>query len=83
MGDEDDDKGREQRRDARVSAGLVGLVLAALALLAFVIQNTDDQKVSWLVFDATLPLWLLLAITAVLGAVIANLGGWVLRRRDR
>ena len=61
--------------------GLIGLVLAAIALIAFVIQNTEDATFNWLVIEITMPLWLALVIAAVLGAVIANLGGWLLRRR--
>jgi ABC-type branched-subunit amino acid transport system permease subunit len=31
--------------------------------------------------ELTMPLWLALVIAAILGAVIANLGGWLVRRR--
>jgi uncharacterized integral membrane protein len=61
---------------------LVVLVLAAIALLAFVVQNTNDVQFNWLVIDITMPLWLALVIAAVLGAIVANLGGWMMRRRD-
>jgi len=62
-------------------AGLIGLGLAAAALLVFVVQNTEDAQFNWLMIEITMPLWLALVIAAVLGAVIANLGGWMLRRR--
>ena len=61
---------------------LVVLVVAAIALLAFVVQNTNDVRFNWLMIEVTMPLWLALVIAAVLGAVVANLGGWMLRRRD-
>ena len=64
-------------RKGPVGAGAVALVLLVLALLAFVLQNTEDVQFNWL-----MPLWLALVITAVLGALIANLGGWMLRRRS-
>jgi len=74
------DDAPESRRLA-VDGRLVGLVAAAAALAAFVVQNTDDVRIDWLVFDVNLPLWLALLITAVLGTLISNLAGWVLRRR--
>ncbi len=66
--------------DSKLNAGVVGLGLAAAALLAFVVQNTEDATFNWLMIEITMPLWLALVIAAVLGAVIANLGGWMLRR---
>ena len=69
-------------KEAKFGVGAVGLVLAAVALLAFVFQNTDDTTLNWLMIEVTMPLWLALVITAVLGAVIANLGGWMWRRRS-
>lgn len=71
-----------QGRGSGARAGLVGMVLAAAALLAFVFQNTEDAQFNWLMIEVTMPLWLALVIAAVLGALIANLGGWVLRRRS-
>ncbi len=67
---------------SKLNAGVIGLVLAAAALLAFVVQNTEDATFNWLMIEITMPLWLALVIAAVLGAVIANLGGWMLRRRS-
>jgi uncharacterized integral membrane protein len=60
---------------------LIVLVVAALALLAFVVQNTNDVRFNWLMIEVTMPLWLALVIAAVLGAIVANLAGWALRRR--
>jgi uncharacterized integral membrane protein len=73
----------EGNGNANSRVGLVGLVLAALALLAFVVQNTEDATFNWLMIEMTMPLWLALVIAAVLGAVIANLGGWMVRRSRR
>lgn len=69
-------------RGLPLNGRLVGLVLAALALLAFVVQNTEDVRFNWLMIEVTMPLWLALVIAAVLGAIVANLGAWALRRRD-
>jgi uncharacterized integral membrane protein len=72
----------DEERKGPISAGAVALVLLVLALLAFVVQNTEDVQFNWLMIELTMPLWLALVITAVLGALIANLGGWMLRRRS-
>jgi uncharacterized integral membrane protein len=69
------------RRGLPFDGRLVGLVLAAVALVAFVVQNTEDVRVNWLMIEVTLPLWLALLITAILGAIVANLASWALRRR--
>ena len=71
-------KGRGFTLNGRV----IVLVLAAVALLAFVVQNTNDVRFNWLMIEVTMPLWLALVIAAVLGAVVANLATWVLRRGD-
>lgn len=70
------------KNGSKLNAGVIGLVLAVAALLAFVVQNTEDATFNWLMIEITMPLWLALVIAAVLGAVIANLGGWMLRRRN-
>ena len=69
-------------RGFQVNGRLIVLVLAAVALLAFVVQNTNDVRFNWLMIEVTMQLWLALVIAAVLGAVVANLGAWALRRRD-
>lgn len=58
---------------------LGGLALAALLL--FIFQNTDDAKVSFLAWDGTFPLYLLLLITVALTLVVAMMTTWFLRRR--
>lgn len=77
-----DDRSVGQNADrSRVSAGLVVTIVLAVALLIFIFQNTGDVKVDWLFLDATAPLWLVLLITAAAGALLAEVGGWLLRRR--
>ena len=74
--------GEGSGRGFQLNGRLVGLVVAAAALLAFVVQNTEDVRFNWLMVEVTMPLWLALVIAAVLGAIVANLGAWALRRRD-
>ena len=59
---------------------LGGVVLVLLTL--FVVVNTDDVTIKFLVGDVTLPLVVVLAVTAVLGGLIASLF-FASRRRGR
>lgn len=48
---------------------IVGAVIA-IVLLIFIVTNTEDANVTVLVTTVTLPLWLVLAGTAVLGVLV-------------
>ena len=48
---------------------IVGAIIAVL-LLVFIVTNTDDAEVTLFVTTVTLPLWLVLAVTALLGVVV-------------
>jgi LPXTG-motif cell wall-anchored protein len=61
--------------DSRLIVG--GIVL--VALLIFVFQNTDETPLTFLFFDFTAPLWLMLAITVAISLGI----GFLLGRRRR
>jgi uncharacterized integral membrane protein len=61
------------------SAKLIGLGVVALLLLVFVIQNTDKADVDLLLWDAVLPIWLVIVIAAALGLA----AGWILGRVGR
>jgi uncharacterized integral membrane protein len=57
--------------------------LGGLGVLAiFVIQNTEDVRVHFLVWDFTWPLWLYTIVVAVFGAIVW-LGLGILRRHRR
>ena len=57
--------------------------LGGLALLAvFMIQNTDDVTLSFLFWDFKWPIWLLVIVSAALGAFVW-IGLGVLRRHRR
>ena len=53
------------------------------ALIAFIVQNRSDTEVTWLFIDGTWPLWVVIVIAAVAGAVLSEVVGWLLRRRRR
>ena len=67
----------------RIDFGILGALLAAVALLVFILQNTDEQEITWLFFDATAPIWVVIVVTAVLSVALVQLVLFVWRRRRR
>lgn len=57
-------------------------VVAAAALLIFVIQNTEDVTFRFVILTFTWPMWLYTVVMAVFGAVVW-MGVGVLRRHRR
>ena len=67
---------------AGLSGGLI-TTLSGLGVLAlFMVQNTEDVRVSFLVWDFTWPVWLLTLGAALLGALVW-FGVGVMRRHRR
>lgn len=66
----------------QLGIGAISSITGVAALVIFMIQNTDDVTVSFLVWDITWPVWLMTLITAAFGALIW-FGFGVLRRRQR
>jgi lipopolysaccharide assembly protein A len=58
---------------------IVGAVLVVL-LLVFVFQNRQKARIEFLFFEFDSPLWMMLGITALVGALIGYLGGRRTRR---
>ena len=56
--------------------------LIVIAILAFILQNRQSIKISWLFWSFSWPLWLLLVVTIVL-ALIAGQILLMLRRHRR
>jgi len=81
-----DDTSAESSAEAGGSGGQSKVLIATLVgvgLAAFIVQNTGSTPVRWLVFDGSAPLWIVILAAAVAGAVLSEVGGWVLRRRKR
>ena len=64
-------------------ATLVGAAVVAVVLVAFVVQNNRSTDVQWLFVEQSSPLWLVIVVSAVAGAVLSEVLGWVIRRRRR
>ncbi len=67
----------------QINARMVLGVLAAVALIVFIAQNTKETRVNFLGWDWDLPLFLLLLITIVLSVVCTEIVGWYMGRRRR
>jgi uncharacterized integral membrane protein len=79
-GDDGPATGTQQR--ARLGAGAIASLTGVGALVIFMIQNTDDVTVQFLVWDFTWPVWLLVLVAALIGALVW-FGLGVLRRHRR
>ncbi|HEX6844782.1 MAG TPA: LapA family protein [Actinomycetota bacterium] len=72
------DRGKEEWTRAKEgpSGKLIGAGIAAILLLIFVLQNTNDADIDFLFWDGEVSLWVLIVVSAVLGFAI----GWFLGR---
>ncbi|HWL42737.1 MAG TPA: LapA family protein [Ilumatobacter sp.] len=62
---------------------LIGFVLVAAALVVFVVQNGQEAPVEFLWMDGSQRMWLIIVISAVAGAILARLAGWMWARARR
>ncbi len=64
------DPGTNQASGGGISPkAIVGIVIAALAIL-FILQNRDRVQIDFLVLSFGSPLWLILIIMVILGALL-------------
>ena len=64
----------EARRSRRDSARTVTIALLGVLLALFAVLNRGDVQVDWIVGSGRAPLIIVIAISVVLGALIAWLG---------
>jgi uncharacterized integral membrane protein len=72
--------GADERR--RLGGGAIATIGGGALLVIFVLQNTMDVPVKFLFWDFTWPLWLVMIVSALIGAVVW-FGLGVLRRHRR
>jgi uncharacterized integral membrane protein len=70
-----------RRRREGPSAKLVALGVLGVLLLVFVLQNLDEASVDVLFWDAEIPLWVPILLSAVLGLVAGLILGRLSARR--
>jgi uncharacterized integral membrane protein len=66
----------------RLSGGAIAAISGAALLVIFMVQNTQEVTLEFLFWDFTWPLWLVVLISATVGALIW-LGLGVIRRHRR
>jgi uncharacterized integral membrane protein len=67
---------------ARLSGGAIATLTGSGLLLVFMVQNTHDVTLKFLVWSFTWPLWLFTLVDAMLGAILW-IGLGVMRRHRR
>jgi uncharacterized integral membrane protein len=70
------------RGGLRLGAGAIASLIGLAALVIFMIQNTEDVTVKFLFWKFTWPVWLLILVAALIGALVW-FGLGVLRRHRR
>ncbi len=66
----------------RIGGGAIASLVGLASLVIFMFQNTDDVRLDFLFWHFTWPLWLVVMLSAVLGAMVW-LGVGVIRRHRR
>ena len=72
----------EEHNGARLGAGAIASLTGAGLLVVFMVQNTEKVTLDFLVWSFTWQLWLVVLISAVLGAFVW-IGLGVMRRHAR
>jgi uncharacterized integral membrane protein len=76
-----------RRSTERMSTGaIVRLVIAGIVLIVIIVfcaRNTDKTNIDYLFGDADAPLFIVVALSALAGAVLGALGSWRRHRRQR
>jgi uncharacterized integral membrane protein len=72
----------ERQEGLQLGAGAIASLTGVGALAVFMGQNTDDVTVKFLVWEFTWPVWLLVLVSALIGALVW-FGLGVLRRHRR
>ncbi len=71
------------RRKLSIRPGVVLALVVVAALIVFVVQNGSEVPVSWLFIEVDGPLWAVIVVSAVLGALLSEIIGWVVGHRRR
>ena len=70
-------------RRLSIRPGVVLALVVAAALIVFVVQNDQRVPVTWWFVEVNGPLWAVIIVAAVAGAVLSEVLGWVVGRRRR
>ena len=81
MGDSDGVRQTDDQSRAPIGLIVAGIIVIVVAI--FIGQNTDEVEVQFLFFSGSLPLFLVIVIGMVLGAILWQGILWYRRRRQR
>ena len=73
----------EEAKEKTGLATVIPAALIAIGLIAFIVQNGDKTEFTWLFLDGEWPLWMVIVVSAVAGAALSEVLGWLVRRRRR
>lgn len=65
------------------SVGLIIAGIVAVAVLIFVLQNSEDTTMEFLFFSANVPLSFVIVVSLILGAILGWIFAFMRRRRKR
>jgi uncharacterized integral membrane protein len=72
----------DRQQGARLGGGAIASIAGGATLVIFMSQNTEDVTVKFLGWEFTWPVWLLVLVSALIGALVW-FGLGVLRRHQR
>jgi uncharacterized integral membrane protein len=72
----------EEKTGLRLGGGAIASIIGVVALVVFMLQNRNEVQIDFLMFAVTWPLWLVILVSALLGALIW-FGLGVMRRHNR
>jgi len=70
-------------RKLSIRPGVIVALAVAIALIVFVVQNDREVPVTWWFVEVDGPLWAVIVVAAVAGALLAEVLGWAAGRRRR
>lgn len=73
----------EEESGSRQAAWLVAAGIIIVAVAIFIAQNAEDVPIEFLFFEGSVPLWLIIVVTLVLGAVLGQVFFYLRRRKKR
>jgi uncharacterized integral membrane protein len=72
-----------QGEKSKISPALIAWLVIAILAVVFILQNTKNAKVTFLFWDGTVSIWIVIVIAIVLGVALDRLATWFVRRRRR
>ena len=82
MYEPNDDRQGEAPRERVISPTLIGLLVVAVLAIVFIVQNTEENEITFLFWEVTTSVWVAIALALGLGVLLGQLLA-ALRRRGR